>query len=164
MTLFMLKELWSGIQGALLLQLSSQILQMVKIGLVHGSPEIGTILKALTMQIISVIFAALLHWASFYIEQVTPILKAWVKACFELLLMQAQLKMDLPTSQEYRKATQLLGGLSDQGAQYQYMARTLPAWDIIDDILSDIPIPYSNNQQSLDWAIQGIAANINFIW
>ncbi|PBK79365.1 hypothetical protein ARMGADRAFT_1093205 [Armillaria gallica] len=98
-TLFVLNQLWSGIQGALLLQLSSQILQMVEIGLVHGSPEIGAILKALTMRVLGVIFAALLQWAS---ERVTPILKARVKNHFELLLMQAQLKMDLPTSQEPR--------------------------------------------------------------
>ncbi|KAK0219554.1 hypothetical protein EDD85DRAFT_989012 [Armillaria nabsnona] len=62
-TLFVLNELWSGVQSTLLLYLSSQILRTVKIGLVHGSPEIGAILKALAMRIIGVIFAALLQWA-----------------------------------------------------------------------------------------------------
>lgn len=61
-------------------------LAKVEIGLVHGSPEIGAILKALAMRILGVIFAALLHWArliqhSFH----TSVAKAIVFTANELL-------------------------------------------------------------------------------
>ena len=41
---------------------------------------------------------------------------------------------------EYRKATRLLGGLSDEWAPIQYMIRMSPAWEITNDILGDLPI------------------------
>ncbi|KAK0464146.1 hypothetical protein IW261DRAFT_132013 [Armillaria novae-zelandiae] len=43
---------------------------------------------------------------------------------------------------EYRKAARLLGGLSDEWAPIQFMIRTSPAWEIINDILGDLPIIY----------------------
>ncbi|KAK0430089.1 P-loop containing nucleoside triphosphate hydrolase protein [Armillaria borealis] len=82
---------------------------------------------------------------------------------------------------EYRKATRLLGGLSDEWAPLQYMIRTLPAWEITNDILGDMPIIYcamvyilypdrfslssiailQQSSQSLDWAIEYAVRNIN---
>ncbi len=41
---------------------------------------------------------------------------------------------------EYRKATRLLGGLSDEWAPIQYMIRTSPVWEITNGILGDLPI------------------------
>ncbi len=41
---------------------------------------------------------------------------------------------------EYRKATRLLGGLSDEWAPIQYMIRTSPVWEITNDVLGDLPI------------------------
>ncbi|KAK0435827.1 P-loop containing nucleoside triphosphate hydrolase protein [Armillaria borealis] len=247
-TLFVLNELWSGIQGALLLHLSSEILRMVEMGLVHGAPQTDAILKALALRIFFVAFAALLQWES---ERVLPTLKTRIKTHFELFLMQARLRIDLPTSQEprsqvratshdawasfegivgfvtdvmkvlsqlvlivqasrttgsplfaalcimkplfltvtgrtlwniqYRKATQLLGGLSDEWAPLQYMTRTSPIWEIANDILADMPIIYcaiisilyperlslssfailQQSSQSLDSAIQYVVMNVN---
>ncbi|KAK0464131.1 P-loop containing nucleoside triphosphate hydrolase protein [Armillaria novae-zelandiae] len=287
-TLFVFNKLWSGVQSALLLYFSSQILQMVELGLIHGAPDVGAILKALAFRTFFVIFAAVLQWES---ERFDPILKTRITNYFELFLMQAQLRIDLPTSQEprskvraaphdawssftgivdfltdvtkalsqfglivqasqstgsplftvlcvmkplflsvtgrtlctiphiihtdnehrqrmkalnsmsypwyrsevlgsdivdyivkeYRKAGQLLGGLSDEWAPLQYMVRKSPLWQIINDILGDMPIIYCTMvyilyparlslssiailQQSslhLDWAIQYVVMNIN---
>ncbi|KAK0430901.1 P-loop containing nucleoside triphosphate hydrolase protein [Armillaria borealis] len=280
-TLFVFNKLWSGVQSALLLYFSSQILRMVEIGLINGAPNVGAILKALAVRIFFVIFAAVLQWES---ERIHPILKTRITTHFELFLMQAQLRIDIPTSQEprskvratshdawtsftgivdfftdvtktlsqlvlivqasqstgsplftalcvmkplflavtgrtlwniphithtdnehrqrmkalnsmsspgyrsevlgsdivdylineYRKAGQLLGGLSDEWAPLQYMIRKSPVWQITNDILGDMPIIYcamvyilyperlslssiailQQSSQHLDWAIQ----------
>ncbi|KAK0209689.1 P-loop containing nucleoside triphosphate hydrolase protein [Armillaria fumosa] len=98
-TLFIFNKLWSGVQSALLLYFSSQILRIVELGLIHGAPDVGAILKALALRTIFVIFAAVLQWES---EQFDPMLKTRITTHFELFLMQAQLRIDLPTSQEPR--------------------------------------------------------------
>ncbi|PBK82584.1 P-loop containing nucleoside triphosphate hydrolase protein [Armillaria gallica] len=287
-TLFVFNKLWSGVQSALLLYFSSQILRMVEIGLIHGAPDIGAILKALAVRIFFVIFAAVVQWES---ERFQATLKTRITTHFELFLMQAQLRIDLPTSQEprskvratsydawasftsiveflthvskalsqlvliveasrssgspiftalcimkplflaftgrtlwniphivhtdnehrqrmkalssmsspgyrsevlgsdivdyiineYRKAGQLLGGLSDEWAPLQYMIRTSPAWQITNDILGDMPVIYcalvyilyperlslssvailQQSSQHLDWAIAYVIGNIN---
>ncbi|SJL17823.1 uncharacterized protein ARMOST_21386 [Armillaria ostoyae] len=287
-TLFVFNKLWSGVQSALLLYFSSQILRMVEIGLINGAPDVSAIVKALAVRIFFVIFAAVLQWAN---ERIHPILKTRITTHFELFLMQAQLRIDLPTSQEprskvratshnawssftgivdfftdvtktlsqlvlivqasrstgsplftalcvlkplflavtertlwniphiihtdnehrqrmkalnsmsspgyrsevlgsdivnyiineYRKAGQLLGGLSDEWAPLQYMIRKSPAWQITNDILGDMPIIYcamvyilyperlslssiailQQSSQHLDWAIQYVVMNMN---
>ncbi|KAK0219590.1 hypothetical protein EDD85DRAFT_747440, partial [Armillaria nabsnona] len=50
-TFFILNELWSGVQSALRLYLSSQMLRIIEIGLIQGSPETGAILKAVAVRI-----------------------------------------------------------------------------------------------------------------
>ncbi|PBK82581.1 hypothetical protein ARMGADRAFT_730771 [Armillaria gallica] len=84
-TLFVFGKLWSGVQSALLLYFSSHILRMVEIGLIHGAPDVGAILKALAMRIFFVIFAAVIQWES---ERFHPILKTRITTHFELFLMQ----------------------------------------------------------------------------
>ncbi|KAK0492620.1 P-loop containing nucleoside triphosphate hydrolase protein [Armillaria luteobubalina] len=96
---FILNQLWSGIHTALLLYLSSQMLQIIELGLIQGSPVIGAILKAVAVRILCVIFGAVLQWES---ERILPTLKTRITTHFELYLMQAQLRIDLPTSQEPR--------------------------------------------------------------
>ncbi|KAK0464147.1 hypothetical protein IW261DRAFT_1524538 [Armillaria novae-zelandiae] len=59
---FILNELWSGVQTALLLYLSSQMLRIIELGLVQGSPDTGAILKAVALRILFVAFAAVLQW------------------------------------------------------------------------------------------------------
>ncbi|KAK0209690.1 P-loop containing nucleoside triphosphate hydrolase protein [Armillaria fumosa] len=287
-TLFVLNYIRSGVQSALLLYFSSQILRMVEIGLIHGASDIGAILKALAVRTSFVIFAAVLKWES---ERFQATLKTRITAHFELFLMQAQLRIDLPTLQElrskvratsrdawrsfrdimdclrdlsnvlgqlvliveasrsagsplftalcimkplflvftgrnlwniphivhtdnehrqrmkalnsmsspqyrsevlgsdivnyiineYRKAGQLLGGLSDELAALQYVIRTSPVWQITNDILGDTPIIYcalvyilypnrlslssiailQQSSQHLEWAIGDAVTNIN---
>ncbi|KAK0430903.1 P-loop containing nucleoside triphosphate hydrolase protein [Armillaria borealis] len=102
-TLFVFNKLWSGVQSALLLYFSSQILRMVEIGLIHGAPDVGAILKALAVRIFFVIFAAVLQWES---ERFQARLTTRITTHFELFLMQAQLRIDIPTSQEPRSKAQ----------------------------------------------------------
>ncbi|KAK0440869.1 P-loop containing nucleoside triphosphate hydrolase protein [Desarmillaria tabescens] len=290
-TLYVLNELWSGVQGTLLLYLSSQILRIIEIGMVDRTLDIAAVLKVLVVRILCVIFSAVLQWAR---ELVLPTLKTRITTHFELFLMQARLRIDLPTSQEprsklqassydawtsfegilelatnvskalsqlilvvqasrstgsplfatlciikpvfltitgrtlwdtphivhtdnehrqrmktlnsmsspeyrsevlggdianyiineYKKATQLLGGLSDEWAPYQYMVRTSPVWQIINDILGDLPTIYcvvvyilhseglslssfailQESSQTLDWAIQYVVMNGRSFW
>ncbi|KAK0209704.1 P-loop containing nucleoside triphosphate hydrolase protein [Armillaria fumosa] len=96
---FTLNELWSGIQTALLLYLSSQMLRIIELGLIQGVADTGAILKAVSVRIFFVIFGAVLQWES---ERVLPTLKTRITTHFELYLMQAQLRIDVPTSQEPR--------------------------------------------------------------
>ncbi|KAK0464132.1 P-loop containing nucleoside triphosphate hydrolase protein [Armillaria novae-zelandiae] len=98
-TLFVFNKIWSGVQSGLLLYFSSQILRMVEIGLIHGAADIDAILKALVVRTIFVVFAAVLQWES---ERFQATLKTRITTHFELLLMRAQLRTDLPTSQEPR--------------------------------------------------------------
>ncbi|PBK60573.1 hypothetical protein ARMSODRAFT_725756 [Armillaria solidipes] len=88
-TFFILNELWSGVQTALI----------IEIGFIQGAPETGAILKAVAVRIFFVIFAAVLQWES---ERVLPTLKTRITTHFELYSMRAQLRIDLPTSQEPR--------------------------------------------------------------
>ncbi|KAK0440861.1 P-loop containing nucleoside triphosphate hydrolase protein [Desarmillaria tabescens] len=97
--LFVLNKLWKGVEGALLLYFSSRILRIIEIGLIEGVPDTGAILNAVAARIACVVLAAILHWAS---EQVIPTLKTRITTHFELYLMQAQLRIDVPTSQEPR--------------------------------------------------------------
>ncbi|PBK82608.1 hypothetical protein ARMGADRAFT_731053 [Armillaria gallica] len=220
-TFFVLNELWSGVQNALLLYLSSQMLRTIETGLIQGAPDIGAILKAVAVRVFFVVFAAILQWEK---QRLLPALTTRITTHFELFLMQAQLRIDLPTSQkprsqvrasshdawasfevsrstglhlfavvciikpvfltltqralwntahvvhtdnehrkrmtalnsmscpgyrsevfgsdivnyiinEYRKATRLLGGLSDEWAPIQYMIRTSPVWEITNETL-----------------------------
>ncbi|KAG7439707.1 P-loop containing nucleoside triphosphate hydrolase protein [Guyanagaster necrorhizus] len=97
--MFVLNKLWKGVEGALLLYFSSRILRIIEIGLVQGAPDMVAILNALTARISCVVLAAILQWAS---EQVIPTLKTRVTTHFELYLMQAELRIDVPTSQKPR--------------------------------------------------------------
>ncbi|KAK0430085.1 hypothetical protein EV421DRAFT_2042067 [Armillaria borealis] len=108
-TVFTLNELWCGVHSAVLLYFSSQILRIIEIGLVQGATEIGAILKAVAVRIFFVVFAAVLQWES---ERILPTLKTRIMTHFELFLMQAQLRIDLPTFQEPRsKAMKALSQL-----------------------------------------------------
>ncbi|KAK0209673.1 P-loop containing nucleoside triphosphate hydrolase protein [Armillaria fumosa] len=97
--LFVLNKLWKAVEGALLLYLSSRILRIIEIGLIQGAPDTGAIMNAVAARMACVVLAAILQWAS---EQVIPILKTRIMTHFELYLMQAQLRIDVPTSQEPR--------------------------------------------------------------
>ncbi|KAK0205768.1 P-loop containing nucleoside triphosphate hydrolase protein [Desarmillaria ectypa] len=93
---FVLNKLWKGVEGALLLYFSSRILRIIEIGLVEGAPDMGAILNAVAARIACVVLAAILNWVS---ERVIPTLKTRITTHFELYLMQAQLRIDVPTSQ-----------------------------------------------------------------
>ncbi|KAK0191810.1 hypothetical protein F5146DRAFT_1050380 [Armillaria mellea] len=89
---FILNKIWSGVQTALLLYLSSQMLRVIEVSLIQGAPETGAILKVV----------ASVDFRRHICERVLPTLKARITTHFKLYLMQAQLRIDIPTSQEPR--------------------------------------------------------------
>ncbi|KAK0455665.1 P-loop containing nucleoside triphosphate hydrolase protein [Desarmillaria tabescens] len=95
--LFILEKIWSGVESAVLLYLSIRLLRIIEVGLVSGTLDSFAILGAVAMRLCCVVLAAILSWAN---DGIRPLLRTRVTTHFELHLMQARLRIDVPTSQE----------------------------------------------------------------
>ncbi|KAJ7596694.1 P-loop containing nucleoside triphosphate hydrolase protein [Mycena floridula] len=101
---FLASKFWSGVESAVMLYLSSRLLKIIEIGLTTGYPDKTAIIYAIVYRMFCVIGVAIIDWWS---EKSLPYLKSRIKAHFELYLMEAQLKLDLPTSQEPQRKKQV---------------------------------------------------------
>ncbi|KAF9033938.1 P-loop containing nucleoside triphosphate hydrolase protein [Hymenopellis radicata] len=97
-------QFWKGVEAAVVLYFSTRLLRIIEIGLLNGSPDISAISMAVFARLACVVAAAVLNWAS---EQMLPRLKSRITTYFELYLMQANLRVDVPTSQEPRSSIEV---------------------------------------------------------
>ncbi|KAJ7613642.1 P-loop containing nucleoside triphosphate hydrolase protein [Mycena polygramma] len=88
-------RLVSGIEGTLLLYASSRLLRTVEAALATGRPDITAIFHAVIIRVMCTVLTCTLRWA---ILRITPILQSQVVAHFEEYMLQAKLRLDLPTS------------------------------------------------------------------
>ncbi|KAK0463142.1 uncharacterized protein EV420DRAFT_1732696 [Desarmillaria tabescens] len=119
--LFILEKIWSGVESAILLYLSSRLLRITEVGLISGTLDSFAILGAVAMRLCCVVLAAILSWASGGIH---PVLRTRVTTHFELHLMQStRLRIDNPTSQETKSK-------SNASAQH--------AWRAFEDVVCSL--------------------------
>ncbi|PBK72127.1 P-loop containing nucleoside triphosphate hydrolase protein [Armillaria solidipes] len=115
--LFILEKIWSGIESAVLLYLSSRLLRIIEVGLISGTLDSVAILSAVAIRLCCVVLAAFLSWAS---DGIHPVLRTRVTTHFELHLMQARLRIDVPTSEE---------------ANTKFNASSQHAWTAFEDVV-----------------------------
>ncbi|PBL01640.1 P-loop containing nucleoside triphosphate hydrolase protein [Armillaria gallica] len=115
--LFILEKIWSGIESAVLLYLSSRLLRIIEAGLISGTVDSVAILSAVAIRLCCVVLAAFLSWAS---DGIHPALRTRVTTHFELHLMQARLRIDVPTSEE---------------AKSKFNASARHAWTAFEDVV-----------------------------
>ncbi|SJL01053.1 uncharacterized protein ARMOST_04369 [Armillaria ostoyae] len=118
--LFILEKIWSGIESAVLLYLSSRLLRIIEAGLISGTVDSVAILSAVAIRLCCVVLAAFLSWAS---DGIHPVLRTRVTTHFELHLMQgksSRLRIDVPTSEE---------------AKSRFDASAQHAWTAFEDVV-----------------------------
>ncbi|KAF8967246.1 P-loop containing nucleoside triphosphate hydrolase protein [Flammula alnicola] len=96
-TAYILCQILKGIEDSLLLQLSNKLLRIVEAGVAEGKPDGYAIILAILTRLLSTLVFA---WFDWYGDKILDILRSRVTHHFELLLMKAKLRVDLPTSQE----------------------------------------------------------------
>ncbi|KAG5735006.1 Lipid A export ATP-binding/permease protein MsbA, partial [Termitomyces sp. T112] len=95
--LFAMSKLWEGVESAILMHLSSSLLQIVEAGIRDGKANTFSILVAIVSRLSCAAFVAVLDcWTSHY----NPAFKTRVVQYYEMYLMKARLNMDLSTAQD----------------------------------------------------------------
>ncbi|RDB22977.1 Lipid A export ATP-binding/permease protein MsbA [Hypsizygus marmoreus] len=95
--LFILSKIWSGVETAVLMQLSTRLLQIIESGLVEGRVDDRAIYMAILSRLSCVVFVAIMQW---WTNNSIPVLKTRIIHHYEIYLMRARLRLDLPTSLE----------------------------------------------------------------
>ncbi|KAK0205840.1 hypothetical protein DFS33DRAFT_535802 [Desarmillaria ectypa] len=85
--LYVLSTIWSGVESAVSLYLSSRLLKTIEASLHEGKPNTDAILNALLVRVAALIAAATVRWA---IERIVPRLKSKVENFFKLYLLQGK--------------------------------------------------------------------------
>ncbi|KDR69213.1 hypothetical protein GALMADRAFT_256051 [Galerina marginata CBS 339.88] len=96
-TIYILCLVWQGVEDSLLMHLSNQLLRTVESGVILGKPDSKKIINAVFSRLACTVFVSYLNW---YGEKVHDLLRSHVTRHFDLVLMNANLRVDLPTSQE----------------------------------------------------------------
>ncbi|KAH9484595.1 ATP-dependent lipid A-core flippase [Psilocybe cubensis] len=95
-TIYIVCQIWQGIEDTILLQLSNNLLKTVEAGLVAGKPDSRAIASAMLTRVLCTVFVSYIQW---YGAKTLEILENQVTRHYELILMQSNLRLDLPTSQ-----------------------------------------------------------------
>ncbi|KAJ7215595.1 P-loop containing nucleoside triphosphate hydrolase protein [Mycena pura] len=95
-------KLWDGMESVLLLYVSSRLLQIIEVGLREGRPDVNAITQAIIARLICVTFTATTTWAR---EYISPIFQSRIQRHFEDYLLQAKLRLDIPTSSDSSSKT-----------------------------------------------------------
>ncbi|CAA7271192.1 unnamed protein product [Cyclocybe aegerita] len=95
--LFLLCQVWQGIEDAVLMFFSNLLLTTVEAGIKSGKPDRTAILTAVFARLFCSLTVAFFKWHG---HQIYKILQAKVTRHYELFLMTADLRQDLPTSQK----------------------------------------------------------------
>ncbi|KAJ6494288.1 P-loop containing nucleoside triphosphate hydrolase protein [Mycena sanguinolenta] len=95
--LLILLKLWGGVESVLLLYLSDRLLRVIEVGLTEGRLNVSAITQALVARLICVTVTAIMHWGRDYIS---PILEDRIRLHFKAHLLQAKLRLDMPTSED----------------------------------------------------------------
>ncbi|KIM46798.1 hypothetical protein M413DRAFT_440368 [Hebeloma cylindrosporum] len=117
-TLFFVCQLWSGIEDAVLMHLSSSLLRMIEAGIVTGNPDKHGILWAMFSRLACAALAACLAW---YSQINMALLRRRITQHFSVHLLKSQLEIDLATSQE---------------ATSEQKISASAAWEAIEEIVS----------------------------
>ncbi|KAJ2935697.1 hypothetical protein H1R20_g1395, partial [Candolleomyces eurysporus] len=115
--LFMCLRIWQGFEEALLMHLSTRILRAIELGLVKRQPFVQEIIWALGLRLLCSSLAAYMAWVS---SKLLTRLRSQIKSYFDLYLMEARMRMDIPASLNAENKIELSGD---------------DAWNAFEDIL-----------------------------
>ncbi|RDB22985.1 putative multidrug export ATP-binding/permease protein YgaD [Hypsizygus marmoreus] len=71
--LFILSKIWSGVESAVLMHLSSRLLRIIEIGILDGHADAHAIYVAMISRLFCVIFVAILKWWSLRLDLATSL-------------------------------------------------------------------------------------------
>ncbi|KAJ6494286.1 P-loop containing nucleoside triphosphate hydrolase protein [Mycena sanguinolenta] len=95
--LLILLKLWGEVESILLLYVSDRLLRIIEVGLTEGRPDMSAITQALIARLICATVTAVTNWAR---EYISPILEDRIQLHFEDHLLQAKLRLDMPTAED----------------------------------------------------------------
>ncbi|KAF9035489.1 hypothetical protein BJ165DRAFT_1509768, partial [Panaeolus papilionaceus] len=95
-TFYIFSQVWGAVEEAVMMQLSSVLLWGVENGLKTGKSDVWGIASAVVMRLGCALFAAFMVWEG---ELALSQLRTRVTTHFNMYLMHARLRVDLPTSQ-----------------------------------------------------------------
>ncbi|KAJ7100366.1 P-loop containing nucleoside triphosphate hydrolase protein [Mycena epipterygia] len=90
-------KFWAAFESVLMLYVSDKLLKIIEVRIREGRPDANAITHALVARLICVTFTAITRWARQYIS---PILESHVELHFEDYLLRANLRLDMPTSND----------------------------------------------------------------
>ncbi|PPQ71993.1 hypothetical protein CVT24_008263 [Panaeolus cyanescens] len=96
-TFYIFSQIWGSIEEALMMHLSGILLRSVENGLKTGSPDVWGIGSAVVARLACSLFAAFMSWQG---ELALAQLRTRVTTNFNMYLMSARLRVDLPTSKD----------------------------------------------------------------
>ncbi|KAG5641691.1 hypothetical protein DXG03_004423 [Asterophora parasitica] len=95
--LFILSKLWEGVESALLMHLSSQLLRIMELGVREGKVDTWAIYTAVASCLLCSAFFAVLNW---WTSHTIPAFRSRIMQYYEIHLMQARLRLDLSSAQD----------------------------------------------------------------
>ncbi|KAF9552397.1 P-loop containing nucleoside triphosphate hydrolase protein [Agrocybe pediades] len=97
LVLYVLSEIWGGIDSTLMIHFANQILQTIEVGLATGRFDGVKISKAVLSRTLCVLLVPHLYSLR---RRVSDLLESRIMHHFELMILQAELKMDMKTSEK----------------------------------------------------------------
>ncbi|KAJ7486818.1 P-loop containing nucleoside triphosphate hydrolase protein [Mycena latifolia] len=101
--LFILLKLWSSMESVLMLYVSGRLFRIIEVGLRDGRPDTRAITQAISARMICLTFTATTTWMR---EYISPRLESQVHRHFEDHLLRANLRLDIPTSEDISTKSQ----------------------------------------------------------
>ncbi|KAJ7028923.1 P-loop containing nucleoside triphosphate hydrolase protein [Mycena alexandri] len=101
--LVLLLKLWGELESVLMLYVSGRLLQIIEVGLTEGRPDVNAITQALVARLIGVTVTAAATWGR---EYISPQLDSLIQLHFEDHLLQAKLRLDMPTATDSSSRSQ----------------------------------------------------------
>ncbi|PPR06482.1 hypothetical protein CVT24_002568 [Panaeolus cyanescens] len=115
--IYLAGQVWSGVDETLLMHFSGVLLKTVENGLKTGSPDVKGICTAIVARWACAVAVGFMNWQG---ELASEQLEARVTAKYDMYLMNARLKVDLPTS---------------KGKSSESEATADTAWESLNDII-----------------------------
>ncbi|RXW25404.1 hypothetical protein EST38_g399 [Candolleomyces aberdarensis] len=115
--LFVLFRIWGGFEEALFMHMTTRILRTIEFGLTRNQPFVREVLWAIGLRVFCSALIAYMGWVS---DKLLKRLRSQITSHFDLYLMQARLRMDIPASLNAENKIEMSGD---------------DAWSAFEDIL-----------------------------
>ncbi|KAF9552400.1 P-loop containing nucleoside triphosphate hydrolase protein [Agrocybe pediades] len=101
-SLYLVCMVWQGVEGSIMMHLSNQLLKMIEVGIVTGEYDTWRITIAI---IIRLLCTVLVTYLQSYGSRILDLLDGAVTRHFELMILKAELRMDLSKSESTQGVT-----------------------------------------------------------
>ncbi|KAF7311915.1 p-loop containing nucleoside triphosphate hydrolase protein [Mycena indigotica] len=99
---FLTIKLWAGLENVLLLWAASKLLVVVEVGLRDGRLDAWTMASAISIRLLCVVTVAATKWIRAFLM---PRLQSRITLHFQDILLRADLRLDIPTSEDTRNTS-----------------------------------------------------------